>query len=133
LADFVIGFRFRTGCGAARAGIAGANSELDELAVRLVRLACAGRADDGDLPDFFRGGSADGPGDLGFGGLEDELDLDLDGLTFGGGFDIPLTGLPEFEAAAGPASSEAAGSGPAGRAGGLDELAAITGEATDGA
>jgi len=110
----------------------GTNSELDELAGTLVCLACAGRADDGDLPDFFRGGSADGSGDLAFGGLEDELDLDLDGLTFGGGFDIPLTGLPEFEAA-GPASSEAAASGPAARAGGQDELAAITGEATDGA
>jgi hypothetical protein len=72
------------------------------------------------LPDFFRGAPAD---DLG-GALEDEDDLDA--LTFGDGFDVPLDGLPDFfQQSAPPAPSDAALSE-------LDDLGGITGLSSGG-
>ena len=71
----------------------------------------------GGLPDFF-GSHAGAAG--GMGGDDD----DLNGLTFGDGFDIPLTGLPEFFSMLGE------GPGHAMAAAEEDDLAAITGAAT---
>ena len=80
----------------------------------------AGGGDLEGLPDFFRQGAP--TGDVG-GALEDE---DLDALTFGDGFDVPLDGLPEFfqqDAAGAPAHAAASE---------LDDLGGITGISSGG-
>jgi hypothetical protein len=78
------------------------------------------------LPDFFRHG-AGLPADVG-GALEEEGEEDLDALTFGDGFDVPLDGLPDFfqqPGAAHAAPSDAAASE-------LDDLGGITGISSGG-
>ena len=75
----------------------------------------------GELPDFF-GGDRSAPAE-GAGAAEDD---ELNSLTFGDGFDVPLAGLPEFFSMLGdaPAAISAAAAAED------DDLAAITGAAT---
>lgn len=71
------------------------------------------------LPDFFAGNDVLGDelgsaldGDLG--GFEGDIDVDLDVLTFGGDFDVPLAGLPEFAGSTKPSAAPAPAQSPEG-------------------
>ena len=76
------------------------------------------------LPDFFRqdvpGGELDDALDGPLGG---DMEDDLGALTFGGGFEVTMEGLPELFALAGEPPTRLA-------AAEHDELAAITGDAS---
>lgn len=76
------------------------------------------------LPDFFNvAGSL--PPELD-GALEEARDDDADDLTFGGGFDVPLDGLPAF-------FTDGAVAGPGGQGTDeMDDLGGITGMSSGG-